>query len=370
MKKVTILALHMGFGGIEKYISSLSNMLKDDFEIEIISTYRTMPKEAFSIPKNVKISYLLNYGPNKKEIIDSKYNPFKFIKEVCKGFNIIIKKYHLNIKTIKSLDSDYVITTRTFHNKLVSKYAKKTIVKIATEHNFHNNNSKYIKKLLDSIKKFDYFIVVSKELYSFYAKFNVKPKVIYIPNVIDNIPTSKALINSNNVISVGRLSNEKGFSDLIDIINIVKKDIPSIKLYLVGDGLLKKDLSHKIKDLNLEQNIELLGNKTSEEIQKLMLKSSLYLMTSYTESFGLVLLEANSCGLPCISFENSGANQLIHKNNGYIIKNRDKNKFASLIVKLLNDKQLIKDMQENVKANAMLYEKGKIKLEWLKILKK
>ena len=56
MKKITILALHLGFGGVEKYISSLCKMLEEDYQIEIISTYKVSDKPAFNFSNKINTS--------------------------------------------------------------------------------------------------------------------------------------------------------------------------------------------------------------------------------------------------------------------------------------------------------------------------
>lgn len=66
MKKITILALHLGTGGAEKAIASLANILSEQNEVEIISTYKTTEKPAFDINSKVKITYLLgDLRPNR-----------------------------------------------------------------------------------------------------------------------------------------------------------------------------------------------------------------------------------------------------------------------------------------------------------------
>ena len=60
MKKVTILSLHLGYGGIEKSIAALANIICDKYEVEIISIYKLYDKPAFTINKKVKITYLLD----------------------------------------------------------------------------------------------------------------------------------------------------------------------------------------------------------------------------------------------------------------------------------------------------------------------
>jgi len=370
MKKITILALHLGIGGIEKYISSLCKMLENDFEIEIISTYKILDKPAFDFSDKIKITYLINDKPYKEELKEAikNKNVISIIKNLYKNTKILILKKTRNIKAIKNINSNIIITTRDFHNKLVGKYAKENIVKIATEHNHHNDDSKYINKIIKSLKNINYFIVVSKDLKKFYQNKIGNTKCIYIPNVIDKIYENPKYNTNHNLISVGRLSKEKGFTDLIDIINIVKKQIPDIKLDLIGDGNLKEELENKIKDLNLKDNITMHGYLNHKEIEKIMLKDSLYVMTSFTESFGLVLIEAMSYGIPCIAFDSaSGAVEVI-ENKELLIENRDKEKMAEIIIELLNDKEKLQNYGKEYYEKCQKYLIDNVKKEWLELL--
>ena len=370
MKKITILCLHLGVGGIEKYISSLSKMLEQNYKIEIISTYKTLDKPAFDFSDKVKIKYLINDRPYKEELKDSikKLKLISIVKYLFKNAKLLMLKYSENIKIIKSINSDYIITTRDFHNKLVGKYAKDKIIKIATEHNHHNNNSRYIKKVVTSLKNIDYFVVVSEDLKEFYKNKIGDTKCLYIPNVIDNIYDKPKYNTNYNLVSVGRFSKEKAFEDLIEVIGIVKKDIPNIHLNLVGDGKLKNDITNKIEFLDLKENIKLCGYLSQSEIKKVMLDSSLYIMTSLTESFGLVLIEANSYGIPCIAFDSaSGAKQII-ENKELLISNRDKEKMAKLIVKLLKDKDKLQAYGKEAYNNCQKYLLVNVKKKWLDLL--
>ena len=370
MKKITILCLHLGVGGIEKYISSLSKMLEQNYKIEIISTYKTLDKPAFDFSDKVKIKYLINDRPYKEELKDSikKLKLISIVKYLFKNAKLLMLKYSENIKIIKSINSDYIITTRDFHNKLVGKYAKDKIIKIATEHNHHNNNSRYIKKVVTSLKNIDYFVVVSEDLKEFYKNKIGDTKCLYIPNVIDNIYDKPKYNTNYNLVSVGRFSKEKAFEDLIEIIGIVKKDIPNVHLNLVGDGKLKNDITNKIESLDLKGNIKLCGYLSQSEIKKVMLDSSLYVMTSLTESFGLVLIEANSYGIPCIAFDSaSGAKQII-ENKELLISNRDKEKMAKLIVKLLKDKDKLQAYGKEAYNNCQKYLLANVKKKWLDLL--
>jgi len=337
MKKITILSLHLGIGGIEKYISSLTKLLEDNYEIELIITYKLDETPSFTINNKINIKYLINGGPNRDEIRKAfkRKKIFTLIKELIKAFKILTLKKIRTKKAIKNVNADYLITTRTYETKLVNKLLKnKDIRKIATDHNYPTK--KYMKELIKSTTNYDKLIVVNKEIESIY-KSEIGDKVICIPNFIDSLSKEKSELKEKNLIAVGRLSKEKGFIDLIEIMDLVTKEDKSIKLTLIGDGPESENIKRKIKELKLESNIKLTGYLNEREVYHEMLNSSLYTMTSISESFGLVLVEAMDCGLPIIAFDDaSGARVLLNDNTGILVKNRNKEEYARIILELLN----------------------------------
>ena len=296
-KKIVILALHLGTGGAEKVICNLANLLSEENQVKIISTYKLSTTPSFYIDNNVEIEYLIkDLAPNKQELKKyfKQFNLICVIKELFKSIKILYLRKYLMIKAIKSLDCDIAISTRILHNNWLGKYGNQNIIKIAQEHNHHNNNQKYIKKVIKSLKGFDYFMPVSKELADFYKNKVKDTKVLYIPNFIENFSNEISSLENKQLISVGRLDKIKGFDDLIDIFNILQKNHPNWILHIIGDGTEKQNLQDKINKLHLEEKIILCGNKLSHELEKEYLNSSIYLMTSHSESFGIVLVEAAS----------------------------------------------------------------------------
>lgn len=369
--EITILALHLNYGGVEQYISSLCKMLDKKYKINIITTYKILDKPAFYFSDKINITYLINDKPNKEEfkIAIKNKNILSIINEGFKSIKILYLKRVRNIKAIKNIDSKYIITTRYFHSLLVGKYADKNIIKIATEHNYHNNDNKYIKKVVGSVKRFNYLILVSNNLKEFY-KDKVKCKCVFIPNVIDKLPNKSTDLKENNIINIGRLEKEKGQSDLIDIVYELKKDIKDIKLYLIGDGSLKSSLEEKVKSLNLEDTVIFTGFISKEEIEKYMIKSKLFVMTSFTESFGIVLTEAMSYKVPCIAYDCAdGARELLKNNNGVLIKDRNQKEMVNKIKKLLKDKKEMEKISNLGYNSCKKYLIENVKKEWLEILK-
>lgn len=375
MKKITILALHLGYGGIENCISNLANSLVDDYEVNIVSTYKLYEKPVFKLNDKIKIKYLMtDLKPNKQELKQSlkKLKLITFFKELKKSFKILKLKKNLMIEVIKNCDSDVIISTRDIHNNWLSKYGRDKTLKIGWEHNHHHNNKRYINKVTKSVLGLDYFVLVSKDLTKFYSEKlkDKKVKCVYIPNSINFFPQEKAKLETENLISIGRLSHEKGYLDLIDIFKELHQKYPDSKLNIIGDGPDRKKIEKKIRDNKLEDYIILHGFQEKEYINKYLEKSSVYIMTSYTESFGLVLLEAFAYGIPCVAYSSAeGANEIISDNwDGYLIKDRDKNKMIKRICELLSNRNRRLIMGANGIKKAQEFNTQKTKQKWIEII--
>ena len=100
-------------------------------------------------------------------------------------------------------------------------------------------------------------------------------------------------------------------------------------------------------------------------------KSSIYLMTSHTESFGIVLIEAMSHGLPCIAFSSAeGAREIIKSGkNGYLIKNRSYKAFIKKVEDLMKDRDTRVSIGKESRNSIKKYTKDVVKEEWLDLLR-
>ena len=170
MKKVSILSLHLGYGGIEKSVVALANMLSSKYEVEIACCYQLFDDCVFPLDKKVKVKYLndKNIVPNKeafKEAIHS-FRVFRSIKEGLFALKVLSRRKKSIVQYIKNCDSDIIISTRDIFNKWLGTYGKKDAIKIGWEHNHYNGNLKYFNKICNSVRKLDYFVLVSKELFN------------------------------------------------------------------------------------------------------------------------------------------------------------------------------------------------------------
>ena len=395
MKKVSILSLHMGYGGIEKSAAAVANILCEKYDVEIVCSYKLYDKPTFPLNRKVKVKYLIDSDlpiklqEYKKLLIKFKFGRLfkslnrdyfskkkgkQFIKDTTSGLSMYKRRIDTMKDYIKNCDSDVLISTREIFNELVGNYAKEGVLKIGWEHNHHHNDSNYAFKVVKSARKLDYFVLVSKELRDYYSKRLEKYKCecVYIPNVIDKIPRYPSKLTEKRFISVGRLSQEKGYLDLLKIINRIKDNYSDWHLDIIGDGTEKDNLKKYIKSNKLSSYVTLHGFRDKDYINEMLSESSIYLMTSYTESFGIVLIEAMSYGVPCIAFDSAeGAREIIRNGyNGYLIKDRNFDQYISKIDKLVEDVELRKKLGSRSREDVKKFTVDVVKNDWFKLMKK
>ncbi|MBF7047565.1 glycosyltransferase, partial [Campylobacter volucris] len=192
--------------------------------------------------------------------------------------------------------------------------------------------------------KIDILILLSeKELHTwgFWHK-NIK----IIPNFLPIIPNKISKVDNNIVLSVGRLTQEKGFLRLIEIWKIIQKNntYNNWKLIIVGSGELKNALKEKIDKNKLNNTIIL--KPFTKNIYKEYLNASIYAMCSHEEGFGMALAESASYGLPGVAFDiNTGPSDIIeNKKSGFLIKDGDLQDFANKLCLLMDNKNMRKTM--------------------------
>lgn len=373
MKKVTILALHLGYGGIENAIVTLANTLVSKYNVEILSVYRLYNEPVYKLDERVKVSYISNIKPNKKEMMYylKKKNFSMFLKGIGQSIKTGFVKYIKTPDVLRKINTDVIVSTRTVHNFLISKFVSNDIKKIAWEHNHHNNKKKYINSLVKSCKNIDNLVLVSNELSEFYKGY-LGSKVVYIPNCLDKMPSKLSKLDSKNLVAIGRLSKEKGFDDLLKLFKKISIKHPDWKLNIVGDGMEKNNLLDLAKELKLGDKVVFHGYQNKDYINNILLESSIYVMTSHTESFGLVLIEAMSYGVPCISYTSAqGANEIISDGEtGYLIKNRGEDEMIEKIELLIENEKLRNKLGKNARLRSKNYSNGVVLDKWSKIINK
>lgn len=137
--------------------------------------------------------------------------------------------------------------------------------------------------------------------------------------------------------TIGRLVRRKNIEDLLLIFKEINKKFSS-RLLIMGDGPERDNIDVKIKELNLSDNVMLLGRVSDEEKMKYLSITDLYLSTAIHEGFGIVFLEAMDYGIPVVCYDRGGQVDFLQNNKtGHLIKLYDKKSFTEKVIDLLGN---------------------------------
>lgn len=173
-------------------------------------------------------------------------------------------------------------------------------------------------------------------------ELNSKKPTYTVPNGIefDLITKIKPAKEKSDVIFVGRLMSHKNVDILIKSIKLIKEKNPEIKSLIIGDGPEKKTLEALTQKLNLEKNVKFLGFlKSNDDVYALMKSSKVFVLPSTREGFGIVVIEANACGIPAITInhKDNAARDLIEEGkNGFVCQLNEEEIVKRIIRILIN----------------------------------
>ena len=175
---------------------------------------------------------------------------------------------------------------------------------------------------------------------------------------------------SKILLAVGRLTYQKGFDMLIDAAKIVFKRKKDWKLIIVGDGEDKGLLLSQICENQLEEFISILP--PTQDITKYYKIAGLYVMSSRFEGLPMVLIETQSFGIPCVSFDCcSGPSEIIDDNStGYLVTPNDVEKLAEKLLLLMDNKEKRKVFSQNALEKAKAFSLEAIAVKWFELLEK
>lgn len=216
----------------------------------------------------------------------------------------------------------------------------------------------YLKIVKFSIEKSNGVTAVSKYLADkTYSTFNVNKEIEVIPNFVPDSfldiskqQAYKSQFKKGDETILTHISNFRPLKrvlDLVDIIEILVKK-HKIKLLMVGDGPDRSRMEQVCREKNLCNHIMFLGKQ--ENVEKVLGCTDIFVLPSAEESFGLALLEAMACGVPCVSTNAGGLKEVnIHGETGYTVDIGDIAAFAEHIDILISDHKLRHKFSENAR---------------------
>lgn len=359
--------------GMSQVLSHKVNYLAEhtDYDIYIILTEKAGKPWYYQISSKAKyINFDINFDElDTMPLLKKLYH--YYIKQ--KKYKKVLSDYLIN------LQADIVISTMrreiNFINKIQDKSKKVGEIHF-NKSNYREFNKRYLpqylnkaitriwrEKLYKEIKKLDAFVVLSQEdSLEWHELRNVK--VIYNP--LSYFPDNQSNCSSKNVIAAGRYTWQKGFDLLINAWKIVYDKHPNWHLNIYGNGEYKK--FQELADSKGLANAIICHSATPLIYEKYQ-ESSIFVLSSRYEGFGMVIIEAMSCGVPVVAFScPCGPKDIIKDGeNGLLVENGNIQQLAEKICYLIEHETIRKEMGRKARTNAKRFTEDEIMKQWIKL---
>lgn len=352
-KKIAFVISSLLSGGAERVVVTLANKFVSKFDVLIIVLYKT--EILYDINKNVKIHFIKDEYTPSNGIFDAiKNNAFYFINVFRLG-----KHYKVDLFiSFATIVNCYTIFSSILLNKPIL---------ISERNNPKENIPFFLLRILRNVAYLfaNVLIVQTDFIKNFYKKIISKNKIIVIPNPMDGELLIKRRFykeRENIILTVGRLDTNKNQRILIE--SFANLNPENWKLIIVGDGILREDYRKLVKDLNIEQKVEFVGNV--HNVWDYYNQAKIFAFTSNSEGFPNALLEAMSFGLPCISTDcPSGPSEIIiNDENGYLIEVNNREQLEDRLYKLMNNPEICNQFSINAISTTQEFSMVEVNKLW------
>ena len=360
------------FGGSGVIATELGlSLSKENNEIHFITYKQPVRLE--------NINPLVNFH----EVVIPKYDLFKYepyelalsnkLVEVAKKFEIELMHVHYAIphayaaymaqKMLEDVGIKIPIIT-TLHGTDITLVGNLPVYKQSV--NFSINNSDYITTVSESLKN------------DTYKLFDIDKEISVIPNFIDfskyeyiTEPCERSFIAKNDEIIITHISNFRPLKRVIDVLKIFNKlrDKLNVRLIMIGDGPDKEKALKYVNKHKIIKNVVFLGN--SNEIDKILCFTDLFLLPSEQESFGLAALEAMVHKVPVVCSDAGGLSEVVENSvSGFLCPVGDINGMAKRSFEILSDPVNHNKFKESAFKRARSFDIKKILPKYISVYKK
>mgnify|MGYP000939693237 FL=1 len=384
--KILILHDYLVLNGATKvlvdYLKILNNL---NYEVTLLIKYDLEEENYFveDIPKGINYKFIFE-----KKIYKEYFSKNKnILNKVKKEYIRQMSKFQM-INRVKNEEKNYDLVID-FTQILLGKNFKLKNPIIAWNHeNLLEGGGKASKKRIKLLKKgyenYDKIVSITEKMReAFISELDVEEKkceILYNPldvKLIEKKSLEKTsekyekLLQEDYFLQVSRLVYEKNLLELVEIYKKLKERGIKEKLYIIGEGEERVKLEENIKKLGLEKDVLLLGKLKNP--YPFFRNAKLFLHTSISESFGMVLIESMIFRVPVFAYDCPiGPVDILGKNseNGVLIPLYDKKKYVKKVIEILENRKVYEKYQEKGFAKANNYSMEKVSVQLDKMLKR
>jgi glycosyltransferase involved in cell wall biosynthesis len=373
-----------GSGGTIRTTLTMAAALADRHEVEVISVHKHREDTMLPLDPRVKLRVLLDDSPASRTRRRTGWNPVRRAKglaiaalgrvpsRLAHPKDVRYKVFSLRsdlalIRMVRSLSTDVVVGTRPSLNLILARYAPPGVIAVGQE---HMHLKKHGPELQASFKRLyprlDAMVTLTEGDADDYRELlGPVGRVSSIPNAVPPVGGVRAAHDPETkvVVAAGRLTRQKGFGRLIAAWAIVARKHPDWKLDIFGAGD-QESLQARIDKRQLTDVVTLRGF-TSDPYSHFA-GSAIYAMSSRSEGFPMVLLEAMGCGLPLVSFDcPTGPADIIEDGrNGLLVPDGDIKALGAALNRLIEDPALRRQMGAAGVEMAKQYEPDQVAARW------
>ena len=376
MKILYVINKMANLAGIERILTCKMNYLSDRPEYSVYLVTYEQPNQALSFQINEKIIYCPINAPIPQREGLSLWGWMKTYFSARKVFKLEFSHLLRNISPNIVICTGYaypvldiiIDTSRQFNAKIIMESHVKgdtvSMKKYIFNHTLASFFSFWDSFILKKIKNTDCVVTLTqedKEFWEMYAK-----RIEVIPNVLTITPKKVIDYRTKRVIAAGRYVHQKGFDMLLEAWHRVDKNLSDWQLYIFGNEN-RKPYQRIVDKYDMNHHVHLMP--ATPEIVEEFSKSSIFVLSSRFEGFGLVLAEAMSCGLPCISIDCPyGPRDIItDQEDGILVENGNIEAMTTALERLMKDENLRRTMGEKAINNVKRYDQKTIMNQWEKL---
>lgn len=363
-------------GGMERVVTLKVNYFVEHYGYDITIIITEGKGKPFFYPLSDKVK-VVNLDINFEKLWNS-----SFLKKI---FLYVPKQYKykkLLTKELLRIRPDITVSMLrreiNFINDIKdgSKKIGELHINRANYRNFERRESNFVKNifakfwsngLVRHLKQLDRLVVLTEKDREAWVELN---NVEVIPNPSPFMPSTVSSLTEKRVIAVARYSHEKGIDLLLQAWAKVEKEISDWRLDVFGDGDTSS-YEKMIDELHIDRNRCRLNGRTNE-VEREYCNSSVFVLSSRFEGFGMVIVEAMACGLPVVAFDCPwGPRSIIRDGeDGLLAENGNSSALAQKLIDVMGSSDKRSSMAISAHQNAQRFNINQIALEWKHLFEK
>ncbi|MBC5864224.1 glycosyltransferase family 4 protein [Flavobacterium sp. K77] len=344
-----------GSGGLERVLSVKASYLAEvyNYDVTILCLNDGHEDPFYRFSDKIKMLSITVAG-----------NPFQYIMSYKNGIQKIIKTIEPNVVSVCDDGLKGFFIPKIIGYKTPIIYERHASIELDRTNGLANTMKRKLMQKLAA--DFTAFIVLTKSNLNEWTSNNL----ICIPNPLTFYPATSSTLNTNSVIFVGSQSHNKGVDLLLLAWQEVTKKFPDWKLSFYGKGHHDHKYEKLATKLEIEQTV--FFNGPVQNIEKKYLESALMVLPSRSEGFGMVLIEAMACGVPCVSFDcPSGPRDIIQDAvDGYLVPAEEVAALALKMMDLMADEEKRILFGRRAKLNVQRFLPASVVSQWDLLFKK